>query len=382
MGKQKNTITLNGKVYDAKSGGLLNSRQSGSASHKKQPKTIDGVYQNPASKLSPATQKITVQAEDANTTPHRHKPLTARGTHHNHRKQERAKTLMRTAVKKPVALRPGKISTVVADTKALHSAAFALSIKKHISEDRVKRAGEVPKSRFIKRFTAVEETPVTISKTDHIPVKKPPQEPIFYHHEAIIKNSLPEPAKPAEKLFAEALSKAVSHEQSEPKKARKHRVAKRLGLKPRVANTLAVLATVFALGGFVAYQNTANIAMRVASAKSGIDGSLPGYQPAGFALNRDIQTSPGKIVINFSSNSDDRAFTITESASNWNNDTLLDSFVLTSGQSYEKLETDAGQTVYKYGDANATWIDGGIWYRIDGNSALTSNQLVQIAKSL
>lgn len=382
MGKQKNTITLNGKIYDAKSGGLLDNRPGSNASHKKQPKTIDGVYQNSTAKVSSSKQKITVSMGAINSAPNKHRQPAARGTHHNHRKQEHAKTLMRAAVKKPVALRPGKISAVVADAKALHSAAFTLSIKKHVSEDRVKRAGAVPKSRFVKRFVSVEETPITVSKTDHIPVKKPPQEPISYHHETIIKNSLPGPTKPAEKLFAEALSKAVSHEQSKPQKARKHRVAKRLGLKPRVANTLAVLATVFALGGFVAYQNTANIAMRVASAKAGIEGSLPGYRPAGFALDRDIQTSPGKIVINFSSNSDNRAFTITESTSNWNSDTLLDSFVLASGQPYEKLETGDWQTVFKYGDANATWVDGGIWYRIDGNSALTSSQLAQIIRSL
>jgi hypothetical protein len=120
--------------------------------------------------------------------------------------------------------------------------------------------------------------------------------------------------------------------------------------------------------------------MRVASARSGVHGSLPGYQPAGFGLNGAISYKPGQITVSYKSTSDNRSFQITQSVSSWNSDTLRDSYVATNHPSYQMVNPK-GKTVYLY-DSNATWVDGGIWYRVEGDSQLNSDQLQNIANSL
>ena len=59
---------------------------------------------------------------------------------------------------------------------------------------------------------------------------------------------------------------------------------------------------------------------------------------------------------------------------------LLDNFVASSGQNYQTIE-DAGRTIYMY-SGNATWVNGNVWYRITGNSSLSSGQLTNIATSM
>ena len=91
MGEQKNTIVLNGKVYDAKSGSPLNSVQQNRTKHKI--KVMDSVIHKPAKHVKkPApSHKITVKHE-ANETVH--------AVVHAHTTPEHAKTLICKTVKK------------------------------------------------------------------------------------------------------------------------------------------------------------------------------------------------------------------------------------------------------------------------------------------
>lgn len=120
--------------------------------------------------------------------------------------------------------------------------------------------------------------------------------------------------------------------------------------------------------------------MHYATAQSGLAAaSLPAYRPSGFSLSRRIQADPGRIVLSFQSNSDDRSFTVTQVSSNWNSQTLADSFL--TGKQSQRLQQSNGKTVYIYDGSNATWVDGGIWYRIEGKSMLNTSQLLQLADS-
>ncbi len=58
----------------------------------------------------------------------------------------------------------------------------------------------------------------------------------------------------------------------------------------------------------------------------------------------------------------------------------LTNHVLTNKQPFQTFQ-DAGKTIYIYEDSKATWVNGGVWYQINGNASLTSDQLLRIANS-
>jgi hypothetical protein len=72
---------------------------------------------------------------------------------------------------------------------------------------------------------------------------------------------------------------------------------------------------------------------------------------------------------------------LSQRSSEWNSDALVQNFVATSRRAYQSYQ-DNGKTIYIYEGNNATWVDGGVWYQIEGNASLNSDQLLRIAKSL
>lgn len=371
MSEQKNTITINGSRYEI---GGFTPLVSGA---KSAVKNIDGVFQKKSHHKSVTHHKSISKPHKPVETPRK------RTSNKTQRKPQHATTLMRSAVAKPVFASPSKASSIIVKTKTLNGAVKSVGQQINVSRNRQKRADEVSRSRMISRF-GQPQSHVVVKRTEKISVKEMPVEEIKTHHESPITESiesLVQPISSAEKLFTDALNNATSHLQPATKHSKKHRRGKH-STKRKVANAAAVFAVVVALGGFIYYQNSANIAMRLASSKAGIHGTLPGYRPSGFALNKDVQSEPGKVVVNYNSTTDGRNFAISQTASDWNSETLYDSFVASTGQPYEKIDTSTGKSVYVYGDSSATWVDGGIWYKVEGNSGLNSNQLVQLANSL
>lgn len=138
----------------------------------------------------------------------------------------------------------------------------------------------------------------------------------------------------------------------------------------------------FLVVGFFAYQNAPNLSMRLASARAGLEGSLPSYSPAGFGLQGGVSYKPGQIELSYSSHSDDRSYKIIQSTSSWNSETLVQNYEpLTQNSNYQTIP-NKGKTVYVYNGSNATWVDAGVWYRIEGDSKLSSDQLLNVADSL
>jgi hypothetical protein len=162
---------------------------------------------------------------------------------------------------------------------------------------------------------------------------------------------------------------------------KRKKLAHKLGISARaMAISTTVLAGVL-LGGFFAIQNVPNLSMRVAAARAGFDASMPGYSPSGFSFKGPIKYSPGQVTISFDSNTDDREYTVTQRSTNWNSDALLSNYVVTSNKQYQTY-LDRGRTLYIYDESNATWIDNGVWYQVEGNSDMTTDQLVRIASSI
>jgi hypothetical protein len=206
-----------------------------------------------------------------------------------------------------------------------------------------------------------------------VPVKNAP--PISEHSVAPITNSFPNP-------FAAAIDNATSHQQTSPKRSSKRqKIARALRVSPRTLSFGSFILAGVLLSGFFIYQNIPNMAMRVASARSGVSASMPGYKPAGFALNGPIQYSAGKISINYKSTTDERSYAVKQSSSEWNDEALLDNFVAAERRPYQTYQDD-GKTIYIYNDNNATWVDDGVWYQVEGESSLNSDQLLRIANSL
>ena len=149
----------------------------------------------------------------------------------------------------------------------------------------------------------------------------------------------------------------------------------------RLAPALAVVASLLLVGGYITYLNIPNVSLRVAASRAGIEATMPGYKPDGFSLNGPIAWSTGQVVISFASNTDERNYDVIQRNSRWDSQSLLANYVLEETADYTTFE-ESGLTIYVFEGANATWVNGGVWYTIEGESLLNPDQLINIATSL
>lgn len=360
MSNPKNTITINGKTYDATTGVPVGGVFAPSV------RTTDGFAARPS---APAAQN----AHQPRRERAPHKTVAAKAVHH---RQDKSKTLMRSGVKNP-ARHKRPIPQPAADVhleprqtlRPHHASATASAAH---------RAGHVQRSHLVSKFGASHQ-PV-VKKHQPLAVQHPPQHPAKQPSTHPPEELVPKSAASA--MLDAALVKAVSHEQPKHHTATKrHRVARKMGLSPRFVSISAAIALVVLVGAYFTYQNLPRIAMRIAASRSGISASYPGYTPRGYAMSGAISYSPGQIVVNFKSKQDQQSYAISQQKSNWNSETLESSYLAKLDQPVRR-ENAAGRTVFIYGDTNATWIDGGIWYRVDGKANLSTDQLLKLAASL
>ncbi len=117
----------------------------------------------------------------------------------------------------------------------------------------------------------------------------------------------------------------------------------------------------------------------MASARAGFPASMPGYKPTGYAA-MSLNYGPGKVIIGYEGPGNHN-YSLVQKSSNWDSETLLQNYVATSGLAYQTYSA-AGRTVYVYGNDNATWVNGGIWYQLNGNGNLNKNQIIDLASSI
>lgn len=379
MTKTNTTIEINGKRYDARSGQPM--PHAGRSA-----KSIDGVVragtaqpQKPTPVAKPsvitATKPVAKQSH----------PVAAHG---KTQRPAASKTLMRQVVKKPAHTHTSKLKiqprtdvlAVQPDISVLPKrSAYALDSK------RERRASAIARSKLISRFGEVRMQQAVLAS--------PAPDASVVAATSVV--TLPSPAMPIKKVpaprahrgqrsmdvFQKALAHATSHEQK-PLHASKYERYHKKHRKPvaRLASVSSAALAVVLVGGFLAYQNAANVTLRLASAKAGFAASLPAYRPSGFGVGK-LAYSSGNVTINFHSHSDDRSFALNEKPSNWDSDTLLNEFVASQSSTYQTVQT-AGRTLYIYGDNNATWVNNGVWYQVDNNNGLSTKQLADIAASM
>jgi len=239
-----------------------------------------------------------------------------------------------------------------------------------IDQARLKRAARMARNKLISRFGNLElaTTPVVKAVTPVAPGQTKVAPPVS--------DAPPITRQPSNDIFERALAHATSHTQP----AYKHKRVSHKKIFRRVSSVAAASLAILLIIGFVAYQNAADIQLRVASSRAGINATLPKWQPSGFAIGK-FTYSPGTVSINFNSTNGQHSFSIVQTASSWDSATLFDKYVFPNSNSYEAIKA-ANTTLYAYNNTNATWVNNGIWFRLIGNGSLSTSQMATIAASM
>lgn len=390
MGNHQNVIELNGKRYDAKTGRILESPQpvhtaqaSAHGGH-----VIDGVHHKPTHKIThkPVHKSVSHTVHSAPVATH-DKPAQSRKAHkpaaHHTRSNQRAATLMRSAVRKPeLASISGSVAPEPEPTQTA-------KIMPKLDQTRLTRAKHIKKSTAISRFGHPGQQRVS-AKVAPLAVREAPKHTATHHTEPTPKSMSHHQAtahtttrahkpKTSEDHFVRAMNNAHAHEAATNHHKRPHTPGHKT--RRRLAGIGTVAFASLLLIAFIAYQNIPNLSMRVASSRAGFDAQLPGYRPAGFAMSGPIEYGSGYITVTFRSNSDERNYHVTQKVSNWTSESLAASFLASNDKPYQAIQ-EKGKTIYLYGDNNATWVSGGVWYQIEGDAGLSSEQLIGIANSI
>lgn len=414
MPKQRsNVIELNGRRYDATTGQLLSATSSlsidpivieptktvkpASSPAKAKPATepitkkplIDGFVHQPsksATQIHVRTKKsvtlkrpakpakLTIKVTDL--TQAKPKPASPAKVHVIAAHQPvKSPTLMRQAVKKPDIARKPKLA---AETHSSHLAKPVPQglVPKHMSDtvnqQRLERAYRIPQHQKVSRFyeptRLVAALPVAVPV--HVPVTPLPKQLA-----PAAQPAKPAPIPIATDNFTKAIQAARSHEETYKPVKKPRRTAGRLILSSAVS--LALLGVV----GGVLYFNRAGIEMQFVAAQAGFNAVLPTYKPAGFNY-QGIEHRPGSVSLTYQASTTETRYQLSEQPSSWNSQTLLEAYVSTLQQPYQAKQV-GGRTVYLFGDSNATWVSGGVWFQIQTTGGtLTTDQLLKIAASL
>ncbi len=361
----KHVIELNGQQYDALTGKPLQGKTAAvsktipaKATTKNQSQHLDGFSRRPSTaRTSTATVSNQVHAKPA-----------------------KSQTLMRKVVAKPEPAT--KISAKVFASQTTTQKQSSVPKVPTTKPGRIIRAGHIAQSSTISKFG---KTPFTIN-TQEIAVKPAPitvaaKTESKSTHSKSLKKSIPHHQTQADP-FKTAIDNATSHEQARiAKTSLTNKIAKKLHVSPRLVTMSGTFMALLIVGSVFAYQNMPELAMRVAATRAGLNANLPAYQPAGFALSGPIKYDSGEVTVNYKSSTDERAFDVTQKNSSWNSETLLENYVATTKQPYQTFQAN-GRTIYIYEGNKATWVDGGVWFNIDGKTNLNSDQLLRIADSL
>ncbi len=348
MGKNNNFIEINGKRYDSQSGAVMSHSAAVTATTKPAAAVAKQVKHSPAVKKAKSVG-TTRTRQTAKHLP-AHKPIPAQ-------------TLMRHAVKKPARGQP--IRAYGPAQELAHPPLGTVVVGKPVQSldaKRQQKAAQVAKSQLISHFSATTTSDFAAASVFSGPspsVSTPPS-PVAKH-------------KPTANLLENALRHANSHQQAPYKSPRTERT------KHRTAVSAAVVVPLLLLG-IIASQNLSGIRLQMASARIGFNAKLPDYRPAGFSSGQ-LNYSPGVVAAHFHSNSDDRAYTLIQQRSSWDNLTLRQRFVASADSNYQTVEA-GGRTVFLYGTQNATWLNRGIWYIVQSNGSLNNRQLLELATSL
>lgn len=274
---------------------------------------------------------------------------------HKPKSPQKSKTLMREYVNKP------KPET----TKLQISERSVKPTVMHSVHGRHERAKQIPKSPHISKFGAAGLRKIVTQEP--IPVKKPPAH-------AAMEVSVPshQPGQLVNQL-EQAVEDASSHLEEYVEDRLKFRAGRKF------AFALASLG-VLLIAGALAFYFVPETKLKVASHQAGFSAELPSYNPAGYSLSGNVVAYPGEVALTYNSRADNGSYKITQTPTSWNSQSLLSNYLISNDKQYQTFESN-GVTVYVYENTNATWVNGGIWFKLEGNAPLTTDQLFKIVSS-
>ena len=346
MAGNKTVIEINGKKYDADTGQIIGQRSS-VAPPKIQKRSVDGIVKPKKGTMPPTKAKKTT----ANKI---------------HQKSQKSKTLNRAATTKPEDKPQIKAKAAHAEKAPESNTAQSGKdeLAKNVNSERESRAKSQLKSPLIAKFARP-------SSSAKVEIDTPPS----------VAPVAPAPqaeAPPASHQMAQSVMSAAPAEVEEPR-SQKSRKSRSPSLRP--ASMFASVAVILLLAGYVTYLNIPRLALRVAASRAGFEASLPAYSPSGYDFSGPIAYNTGQITIQFDSNTNESSYNIVQRESQWDSQSLLDNYVINETQDYLTFQ-ERGLTVYIYDGSSASWVDSGVWYTIEGDSELSSEQLLKIASSL
>lgn len=373
MSAQRDTIVINGKMYNATSGlpvhepTLIKPTQS----HHKLTH-VDGIIHH----------KKTAHKTTGVHTP-KPKPHVSRSSSVSssavHNKTERSKTLMRQILKKPL-VEPGskQVSLSKPSKQPEH---IVMRAKKNAAREA--RAAATPQHAKVHKFKSHSGDSV-VTRVEEIAVKPVPQSEVSSNSPATQNIDTPPPLttrssrQPQQRNSFESVLRNAPAPTPASIGGRSHHKKR----KGRARGVFAAIGIVFILGGFFTYYSLPSIRMQIASRNVGFTAAIPRYQPTGFGLNTSIQYQPGRVILRYASATDKNSgYTITQEKTALDSASMVNSYLgKTKDQAVE--QSSNGRTVYIYNGTNATWVDGGIWYNIQGNAQLSPDQLLRIASSM
>lgn len=364
--KRENVIEINGKRYDAYTGALLN---AASPAQTAVVRSVDGLTHpaHHASKTAKPAHAVAAVHPPKIMDVNRPNPQ-----HLRHHAPKKSATLVRSAVSKPSGSLKRQLK-IDSHTHALVAQPNVTIVKKlshpKVDIQRQKRAVHTPRSDYVRRYS--EPAKLVSARTLEAAAIKP------VHASTPLQHQVSTPHASSMDVFERALQQANSHLEPLHTQSKKHKQSK---WSKRVLSISAASLAVLIISAFVVLQNQANLNIKYASHKAGISASLPAAQPAGFHVGK-LSYSPGSVAVNFTNSSSGQNFAVKQTASNWDSSALKDNFVASADKTYHAIQA-AGRTVYTYGDGNATWVNDGIWYNVTSDGSLTTNELLDLAKSM
>jgi hypothetical protein len=367
VSKTTSSIEINGNHYDTATGLAVNTGVS-----TKTGGSLDGVFGKTPTKVplaAPRTKPVTpitpLSADKIMDMQPPKRPARSAAQNVGSHLPQGSQTLMRHVVQKPGKSLKRRHAAQGPTDALVARPPLSVAPKHSISTvpaGRLARAEQVNQSSQISRFIKPQASPATPTT--------PTPAAVVTHRAAPVQQPLD--------VFEIAMQRATSHQQL-PVIQHKHPRSRQLFSKRRTS-IAATAATVLLLVGLVGLQYRTTIALHLATGKAGFSATIPAYRPAGYSIGK-LNATAGSVAINFRSNSDQRAYAITEKPSAWDSATLRDNFVSSADSHFQTVQV-GGRTVYLYGKNNAAWVNGGIWYQVQSGGALSDRQLSELAASL
>lgn len=224
-----------------------------------------------------------------------------------------------------------------------------------------------------------------VKSADEAPVAAPKHPVVQKAHQkqADTKAAAVTKIKPSQVLKAEAVDKALHEADAHHQRTGRNKAPKseRRAKHTRRLTFASAAVALLLMGGYFSYLSMPDLSVRVAAARAGIDASYPSYRPSGYSINGPVAYDNGKVQITFGAHGTAQAFTLAQERSGWDSNAVLEDYVAPKAGEDYLVTRDGGLTIYTW-KGNAAWVSRGILYTVHGDAPLAPEQLRRIATSM